>query len=613
MKQQQTFRGFMFIILMLILLMLALRFPYARQAQTVTAQEFEQILGRGNVAEAVISPNPQTPSGYVTVTLANGQTVRQNVSDVKDAEQLLKDNSIDYSMEDVPQENTLLTVVMPFMLSIVVVVVIVTMMNRGAAGGGSNARMMNFGRSRAKLSRDSKVNFTNVAGLEEEKEELEEVVDFLKNPQKYTSVGARIPKGMLLVGPPGTGKTLLAKAVAGEAGVPFFSISGSDFVEMFVGVGASRVRDLFEEAKKNAPCIVFIDEIDAVARRRGTGMGGGHDEREQTLNQLLVEMDGFGVNEGIIVMAATNRVDILDPAILRPGRFDRKVAVGRPDVKGREEILKVHSKEKPLSEDVDLRRVAQTTAGFTGADLENLLNEAAIISARDNRRFIRQADIDKAFVKVGIGAEKKSRVISEKDKKITAYHEAGHAILFHVLPDVGPVHTVSIIPTGVGAAGYTMPLPEKDEMFNTKGKMLQNIMVDLGGRIAEEIIFKDVTTGASQDIKQASKLARAMVTQYGMSDRVGMIQYGSDEDEVFIGRDLAHTKSYGNEIADVIDEEVKRIVDECYTKAKNIILEHEDVLHSCAALLIEKEKIGQEEFEALFKNHEPVMHNDGEM
>ncbi len=613
MKQQQTFRGFMFIILMLILLMLALRFPYARQAQTVTAQEFEQILGSGSVAEAVISPNPQTPSGYVTVTLANGQTVRQNVSDVKDAEQLLKDNSIDYSMEEVPQENTLLTVVMPFMLSIVVVVVIITMMNRGAAGGGSNARMMNFGKSRAKLSRDSKVNFTNVAGLEEEKEELEEVVDFLKNPQKYTSVGARIPKGMLLVGPPGTGKTLLAKAVAGEAGVPFFSISGSDFVEMFVGVGASRVRDLFEDAKKNAPCIVFIDEIDAVARRRGTGMGGGHDEREQTLNQLLVEMDGFGVNEGIIVMAATNRVDILDPAILRPGRFDRKVAVGRPDVKGREEILKVHSKEKPLSEDVDLHRVAQTTAGFTGADLENLMNEAAIISARDNRRFIRQADIDKAFVKVGIGAEKKSRVISEKDKKITAYHEAGHAILFHVLPDVGPVHTVSIIPTGVGAAGYTMPLPEKDEMFNTKGKMLQNIMVDLGGRIAEEIIFKDVTTGASQDIKQASKLARAMVTQYGMSDRVGMIQYGSDEDEVFIGRDLAHTKSYGNEIADVIDEEVKRIVDECYAKAKKIILEHEDVLHSCAALLIEKEKIGQEEFEALFKNHEPVMHNDGEV
>ena len=600
MKQQQTFRGFMFIILMLILLMLALRFPYARQAQTVTAQEFEQILGSGNVAEAVISPNPQTPSGYVTVTLANGQTVRQNVSDVKDAEQLLKDNSIDYSMEDVPQENTLLTVVMPFMLSIVVVVVIVTMMNRGAAGGGSNARMMNFGRSRAKLSRDSKVNFTNVAGLEEEKEELEEVVDFLKNPQKYTSVGARIPKGMLLVGPPGTGKTLLAKAVAGEAGVPFFSISGSDFVEMFVGVGASRVRDLFEEAKKNAPCIVFIDEIDAVARRRGTGMGGGHDEREQTLNQLLVEMDGFGVNEGIIVMAATNRVDILDPAILRPGRFDRKVAVGRPDVKGREEILKVHSKEKPLSEDVDLRRVAQTTAGFTGADLENLMNEAAIISARDNRRFIRQADIDKAFVKVGIGAEKKSRVISEKDKKITAYHEAGHAILFHVLPDMDPVYTISIIPTGVGAAGYTMPLPENDEMFNTKGKMLQDITTLLGGRVAEEIIFGDITTGASNDIKRATATARAMVMQYGMSEKMGLIAYGDEGDEVFIGRDLAHTRSYSEEVAKDIDQEIHGIIDGCHKKAREIILEHEDVLHKCAALLLEKEKVQRDEFEALF-------------
>ena len=600
MKQQQTFRGFMFIILMLILLMLALRFPYARQAQTVTAQEFEQILGSGNVAEAVISPNPQTPSGYVTVTLANGQTVRQNVSDVKDAEQLLKDNSIDYSMEDVPQENTLLTVVMPFMLSIVVVVVIVTMMNRGAAGGGSNARMMNFGRSRAKLSRDSKVNFTNVAGLEEEKEELEEVVDFLKNPQKYTSVGARIPKGMLLVGPPGTGKTLLAKAVAGEAGVPFFSISGSDFVEMFVGVGASRVRDLFEEAKKNAPCIVFIDEIDAVARRRGTGMGGGHDEREQTLNQLLVEMDGFGVNEGIIVMAATNRVDILDPAILRPGRFDRKVAVGRPDVKGREEILKVHSKEKPLSEDVDLRRVAQTTAGFTGADLENLMNEAAIISARDNRRFIRQADIDKAFVKVGIGAEKKSRVISDKEKKITAFHEAGHAILFHVLPDMDPVYTISIIPTGMGAAGYTMPLPDNDEMFNTKGKMLQDIMTLLGGRIAEEIIFGDITTGASNDIKRATATARSMVMKYGMSDKLGLICYGDDDDEVFIGRDLAHTRSYSEDVAKSIDEEIRRIISECHDQAKKIILEHEDVLHKCASLLLEKEKVHRDEFEALF-------------
>ena len=445
-----------------------------------------------------------------------------------------------------------------------------------------------------------RVNFNSVAGLEEEKEELEEVVDFLKNPQKYTSVGARIPKGLLLVGPPGTGKTLLAKAVAGEAGVPFFSISGSDFVEMFVGVGASRVRDLFEEAKKNSPCIVFIDEIDAVARRRGTGMGGGHDEREQTLNQLLVEMDGFGVNEGIIVMAATNRVDILDPAILRPGRFDRKVAVGRPDVKGREEILKVHSKDKPLSEDVDLKRVAQTTVGFTGADLENLMNEAAIISARAGRRFIQQADIDHAFVKVGIGAEKRSKVISEKDKRITAFHEAGHAILFHVLPDVGPVHTISIIPTGMGAAGYTMPLPEKDELFNTRGRMLQSIMVALGGRIAEELIFDDITTGASQDIKDATKTARAMVTQYGMSSKVGMIQYGGDEDEVFIGRDLAHTKSYGNEVADTIDSEVKRIVDECYAKAKQIIGEHDYVLHACAELLIEKEKIGQEEFERLF-------------
>ena len=609
MKQQQTFRGFMFIILMLILLMLALRFPYARQAQTVTAQEFEQILGSGNVAEAVISPNPQTPSGYVTVTLANGQTVRQNVSDVKDAEQLLKDNSIDYSMEDVPQENTLLTVVMPFMLSIVVVVVIVTMMNRGAAGGGSNARMMNFGRSRAKLSRDSKVNFTNVAGLEEEKEELEEVVDFLKNPQKYTSVGARIPKGMLLVGPPGTGKTLLAKAVAGEAGVPFFSISGSDFVEMFVGVGASRVRDLFEEAKKNAPCIVFIDEIDAVARRRGTGMGGGHDEREQTLNQLLVEMDGFGVNEGIIVMAATNRVDILDPAILRPGRFDRKVAVGRPDVKGREEILKVHSKEKPLSEDVDLRRVAQTTAGFTGADLENLLNEAAIEAARQERGFILQADIKSAFIKVGIGAEKKSKVISDKEKKITAYHESGHAILFHVLPDMDPVYTISIIPTGMGAAGYTMPLPDNDEIFNTKGQMLQDIMTLLGGRVAEEIIFGDVTTGASNDIKRATATARSMVMKYGMSDKIGLISYGDDDDEVFIGRDLAHTRSYSEEVSRSIDEEIHRIITECHDRAKEIIMEHEDVLHSCAKLLLEKEKVHRDEFEALFTRENSVEEN----
>ncbi len=605
MRQQQTFRGFVFLIMMLVLLAFAFKFTStAGSGDRLTYQEFLQVLDTEKVEEAVISQNPQAPTGTVTLTLEGDRIARQNVSDVKEAEQLLRDRNIDYEVEGVPQENTMLTVIMPFLLSIVVVIVIITVMNRGAAGNGANARMMNFGRSRARLSRDSKVNFSRVAGLEEEKEELEEVVDFLKNPQKYTSVGARIPKGLLLVGPPGTGKTLLAKAVAGEAGVPFFSISGSDFVEMFVGVGASRVRDLFEEAKKNAPCIVFIDEIDAVARRRGTGMGGGHDEREQTLNQLLVEMDGFGINEGIIVMAATNRVDILDPAILRPGRFDRKVAVGRPDVKGREEILKVHSKEKPLGEDVDLHRVAQTTSGFTGADLENLMNEAAILSARENRRFIRQNDIDRAFVKVGIGAEKRSKVISEKDKKITAYHEAGHAILFHVLPDVGPVHTVSIIPTGMGAAGYTMPLPEKDEMFNTRGRMLQSIMVDLGGRIAEELIFKDVTTGASQDIKQATQLARAMVTQYGMSERVGMIQYGSDEDEVFIGRDLAHTKSYGNGIADVIDEEVKRIVDECYAKAKQIICDHEDVLHSCAALLIEKEKIGQDEFESLFAETE---------
>ena len=600
MRQQQTFRGFIFILLMLILIATAVRFPYARQADKVTNQDFIKILEDGQAADVSIHQNPQTPTGEVVLTLLDGQVKRLYVSDVKDAQKLLEAHDMAYTTMDVPQENYLVTIILPFMLSIVVVVIIIMVMNRSAGGGGANARMMNFGKSRARMSRDSKVNFSNVAGLVEEKEELEEVVDFLKNPQKYTSVGARIPKGLLLVGPPGTGKTLLAKAVAGEAGVPFFSISGSDFVEMFVGVGASRVRDLFEEAKKNSPCIVFIDEIDAVARRRGTGMGGGHDEREQTLNQLLVEMDGFGVNEGIIVMAATNRVDILDPAILRPGRFDRKVAVGRPDVKGREEILKVHSKEKPLSEDVDLHRVAQTTSGFTGADLENLMNEAAIISARDNRRFIKQSDIDQAFVKVGIGAEKRSKVISEKDKKITAYHEAGHAILFHVLPDVGPVHTVSIIPTGIGAAGYTMPLPEKDEMFNTKGRMMQNIMVDLGGRIAEELIFDDITTGASQDIKQATQIARAMVTQYGMSEKVGMIQYGGDENEVFIGRDLAHTKSYGNEVADTIDSEVKRIIDECYQKAKDIIKQYDYVLHACADLLIEKEKISQSEFEALF-------------
>ena len=603
MRQQSTFRGFGFVLLMLILIAMAAMLPHQGAADKITHQELVTLLSEDHagIAQVTINQNPQVPTGEVIINMADGTEKQMYVTDVNEVEQLLRQSGIDsYNVTNVPQENILLTVALPILLSTVVVVIIIMVMNRSAGGGGANARMMNFGKSRARMSRDNKVNFSNVAGLEEEKEELEEVVDFLRNPQKYTSVGARIPKGLLLVGPPGTGKTLLAKAVAGEAGVPFFSISGSDFVEMFVGVGASRVRDLFEEAKKNSPCIVFIDEIDAVARRRGTGMGGGHDEREQTLNQLLVEMDGFGVNEGIIVMAATNRVDILDPAILRPGRFDRKVAVGRPDVRGREEILKVHAKDKPLGEDVDLRRVAQTTAGFTGADLENLMNEAAILSAREGRRFIRQSDIDRAFVKVGIGAEKRSKVITEKDKRITAYHEAGHAILFHVLPDVGPVHTVSIIPTGVGAAGYTMPLPERDEMFNTRGKMLQNIMVDLGGRIAEELIFDDITTGASQDIKQATQIARSMVTQYGMSDKVGMIQYGSDDDEVLIGRDLAHTKSYGNGMADTIDSEVKRIIDDCYQKARSIIKEYEYVLHSCAGLLIEKEKIGQDEFEALF-------------
>ncbi len=601
MRQQQQFRGLGFVLI--IMLMLLLVTTFSRQMFTnddISYQQYLEILDSGEAVKVSIRQNQQTPTGVVNLQLPDGSSRQYFTSDVVAEQKLLQEKGLDYILQDVPQDNYLLSIMIPILLSTVVVIVLISVMNARAAGGGANAKMMNFGKSRARLSRDSKVTFHDVAGLEEEKEELEEVVDFLRQPQKYTSVGARIPKGLLLVGPPGTGKTLLAKAVAGEAGVPFFSISGSDFVEMFVGVGASRVRDLFEDAKKNSPCIVFIDEIDAVARRRGTGMGGGHDEREQTLNQLLVEMDGFGVNEGIIVMAATNRVDILDPAILRPGRFDRKVTVGRPDVKGRQEILKVHCKEKPLSDDVDLERVARTTAGFTGADLENLMNEAAIITAKDGRRFVRQEDIDKAFVKVGIGAEKKSKVISEKDKKITAYHEAGHAILFHVLPDVGPVHTVSIIPTGNGAGGYTMPLPEKDEMYMTKGRMLQHIMVALGGRIAEELIFDDITTGASQDIKQATGIARAMVTQYGMSEKVGMINYGSDEDEVFIGRDLAHAKSYGEAVATVIDEEVKRIIDECYQKAKAIIMEHEGVLHSCSQLLLVKEKIGQEEFEKLF-------------
>ena len=567
-----------------------------------TEQAFQQDIEKGEVSQVYIHPNREIPTGQVTVRMKNGEEHNFYSLDVKELQDTLEaESDVSIQVADVPGDNVFMTSVLPLILTVVLVLVIMNMMNRQMSGGG-NAKMMNFGKSRAKMSTDAdkKVTFKDVAGLQEEKEELEEIVDFLKEPQKYVKVGARIPKGVLLVGPPGTGKTLLAKAIAGEAGVPFFSISGSDFVEMFVGVGASRVRDLFEEAKKNAPCIVFIDEIDAVARRRGTGMGGGHDEREQTLNQLLVEMDGFGVNEGIIVMAATNRVDILDPAILRPGRFDRKVGVGRPDIKGREEILRGHAAKKPLGEDVDLKEIARTTAGYTGADLENLMNEAAIITAKDGRFFINQSDIRQAFIKTGIGAEKKSRVISEKEKKITAYHEAGHAILFHLLPEMGPVHTISIIPTGMGAAGYTMPLPEQDEMFNSKKKMLENIVVDLGGRVAEELIFHDITTGASQDIKQATQMARAMVTQYGMSEKVGMIQYGSDEDEVFIGRDFGHTKNYADQTAALIDSEVKRIIDESYVKAKEILSQNEEVLHKCAALLIEKEKIGREEFEALF-------------
>lgn len=604
MKQRQSMGGVGLLILMLLVIMFfSLKVPGMATERELSYPEFMVYLENKTVESAQIRPNREVPTGEVVFETTSGDREEFNVLDVKEVEMALRKAGVPYTTTSVRQDSYFMTVILPIALSAGVLIFLFMFIN-SRSGGGANAKMMNFGRSRARMVSTSKVNFTKVAGLEEEKEELEEIVDFLKNPQKYTGVGARIPKGVILVGPPGTGKTLLAKAVAGEAGVPFFSISGSDFVEMFVGVGASRVRDLFEEAKKNAPCIVFIDEIDAVARQRGTGMGGGHDEREQTLNQLLVEMDGFGVNEGIIVMAATNRVDILDPAILRPGRFDRKVAVGRPDVKGREEILGVHTKEKPLGEDVDLHRIAQTTAGFTGADLENLMNEAAINTAKEGRKFLTQTDIEKAFIKVGIGAEKRSKVISEKDKKITAYHEAGHAILFHVLPDVGPVHTVSIIPTGVGAAGYTMPLPEQDELHMTKGRMLQNIMVSLGGRIAEEIIFDDITTGASQDIKQATSMARAMVTKYGMSEKLGMINYGGDNNEVFIGRDLAHTRTYSEEVASEIDSEVKRIIDECYAKAKQIILDHEDVLHSCCALLMEKEKIGQAEFEALFQDGE---------
>lgn len=579
------------------------------RADMLSRKEFEELIVSDQVQNVTVIQNKNVPTGRVEIELeaeegARGEVKNYYVSDVNRIQEDLAEWDVDYELPNAPQDNWFTTTILPVLLMMAGVFFLFSMMNR--QGGGANVKAMSFGKSRAKLStdKDKKITFAQVAGLKEEKEELEEVVDFLKSPKKYIQVGARIPKGILLVGPPGTGKTLLAKAVAGEAGVPFFTISGSDFVEMFVGVGASRVRDLFEEAKRNAPCIIFIDEIDAVARSRGTGMGGGHDEREQTLNQLLVEMDGFGVNEGIIVMAATNRVDILDRAILRPGRFDRKVMVGRPDVQGREEILKVHAKGKPLSEDIDLGQIARTTAGFTGADLENLLNEAAILAAKDERVYLKQADVQKAFVKVGIGAEKKSHVISEKEKRITAFHEAGHAILFHVLPDVGPVYSVSIIPTG-GAGGYTMPLPEKDEMFNTKGKMLQDITVALGGRVAEEEVFDDITTGASQDIKQATGLAKSMVTKFGMSEAVGLVNYDNDSDEVFIGRDLAHSsRGYGESMATLIDGEVKRIIDECYSRAKSIIKEHEDVLHACADLLLEKEKITREEFEALFEKRE---------
>ena len=595
----KTINSYFIFIILLLLVIFGLNLLNNRTDEYTTA-EFIADLDAGNVSEVVVQPNGEAPTGYLEIQMKNGVSHKLYATDITELETLVREYGFDPVVNDIERENWFLTYMLPMLVVLAVGIFLFMMMNAQQAGGG-NGKMMNFGKSRAKMTLgDKSVTFAQVAGLKEEKEELKEIVDFLKEPGKYTGVGARIPKGVLLEGPPGTGKTLLAKAVAGEAGVPFFSISGSDFVEMFVGVGASRVRDLFEEAKHNAPCIVFIDEIDAVARRRGTGMGGGHDEREQTLNQLLVEMDGFGVNEGIIVMAATNRVDILDPAILRPGRFDRKVAVGTPDIGGREEILKVHAKNKPLGDDVNLQQIAQTTAGFTGADLENLLNEAAIIAAKENRSFIAQKDIKRAFIKVGIGAEKKSRIISDKEKKITAYHEAGHAILFHVLPDVGPVYTVSIIPTGVGAAGYTMPLPEKDEMFATKSRMLQDIMVSLGGRIAEEIIFGDITTGASSDIKKATKTARRMVTRYGMSDNIGVICYDDDDDEVFIGKDLAHAKAHSEEISGEIDKEVKHIIDDCYTKAKDIILQHEDVLHSCAQLLLEKEKITREEFEGLF-------------
>lgn len=604
-NKRSGFRGFgVYLILVLAVIAIWYWLDGNNVTNTYTRQQFETALAEGNVTQVNVVPNREVPTGSVNITFSDSSTQVMLVSDVAEIEQYMRDAGFKtYTVQNPPEESWLLTLLPYLIIFAAMFIFFMIMTNQAAANSGGGSKMMNFGKSRARRMSDDpakRVKFSDVAGLQEEKEELEEIVDFLRAPKKYTQLGARIPKGVLLVGPPGTGKTLLAKAIAGEAGVPFFSISGSDFVEMFVGVGASRVRDLFEEAKKNAPCIIFIDEIDAVARRRGTGMGGGHDEREQTLNQMLVEMDGFGVNEGIIVMAATNRVDILDPAIMRPGRFDRKVVVGRPDVRGREEILGVHAKNKPLGDDVDLKQIAQTTAGFTGADLENLLNEAAIIAAKENRAYIKQDDIKKSFVKVGIGAEKKSRVISDKEKRITAFHESGHAILFHLLPDVGPVYSVSIIPTGSGAAGYTMPLPEKDEMFNTKGKMLQDIVVSLGGRVAEELVFDDITTGASQDIKQATQMAKAMVTKYGMSDNIGLICYDNDDDEVFIGRDLAHTRGYSEGVASAIDQEIKRIIDECYAKAKQMIMDHRDVLDACANLLLEKEKISQKEFEALF-------------
>ena len=592
-----------FVVILVVVLWMANQLQMHQQEMTYTS--FVSAVQEKNVSDVYINQNSAVPTGTVSVTLKDdGNTRKVNVSDVEQVEKLLTENQVEYRLSDVPKDSMLTTVVVPMLITLGGVFLIFFLMSR--QNGGGNSKAMNFGKSRAKMStkNEIKVTFRDVAGLREEKEELEEIVDFLKDPKKYIQVGARIPKGVLLEGPPGTGKTLLAKAVAGEAGVPFFSISGSDFVEMFVGVGASRVRDLFQDAKKNASCIIFIDEIDAVARRRGSGLGGGHDEREQTLNQLLVEMDGFGVNEGIIVMAATNRKDILDPAILRPGRFDRDVIVGRPDVGGREEILKVHARNKPLGDDVDLKQIAQTTAGFSGADLENLLNEAAILAAKENRVYIQQSDIRHAFVKVGIGPEKKSRIVSEKERRITAYHEAGHAILFHLLPDVGPVYSVSIIPTG-GAGGYTMPLPEKDDMFNTKGHMLQEITVSLGGRVAEEEIFDDITTGASQDIKQATAIAKSMITKFGMSERLGLINYDNDSDEVFIGRDFGHTsRGYGEKVAGTIDEEVKRIIDECYLKARTLIQEYHPVLEKCAQLLLEKEKITRSEFEALFADSE---------